>query len=650
MKKRFIALAALALLLILGVAMAEGAKEVTFFCFSCRENRTGTVSDTYEYFDSTKHVQCIICQKCGYRGMTIATSHTESIAATCQSAAYCNVCNHSYGDPAEHNWGAWTKADENKHVRTCQNSGCNQSQYADHSGGNATCSTEGTCTDCGASYKDMDNHTGPYTYSYASSSATQYQHTVTETCTGCRQISDTNDEDHQLVSHDAKAPTCTTIGWDAYETCSRCDYTTYVEKSALGHDRVSHDAQAPTCTAIGWDAYETCSRCDYTTYVEKSALGHDRVSHDAQAPTCTAIGWDAYETCSRCDYTTYVEKSALGHDRVSHDAQAPTCTEIGWDAYETCSRCDYTTYVEKSELGHDRVNHDAKAPTCTTIGWNAYDTCSRCDYTTYAELPALGHDLVNHAAKAPTCTAIGWNAYDTCSRCSYTTYAELPALGHEYAAKAKKPTCTERGYTTHTCTRCHNSYRDAYVAALGHWYGEWTPNADGTNSATCLRDAYEHAVDCARFSFALTAEDVRTEFVLCPVCGEVSELRLFDENGEDAETLEDVQLLLVEDAAAEAITERLPAGELVLRMGALPSGEMLMSVAFEWGGEPTQPTGQVKITLPAELLDGYALCLLSEDGTETELALDVQEEEASFVLDFTDSLCPVQVIRLVPEV
>ena len=84
MKKRFIALAALALLLILGVAMAEGAKEVTFFCFSCRENRTGTVSDTYEYFDSTKHVQCIICQKCGYRGMTIATSHTESIAATCQ--------------------------------------------------------------------------------------------------------------------------------------------------------------------------------------------------------------------------------------------------------------------------------------------------------------------------------------------------------------------------------------------------------------------------------------------------------------------------------------------------------------------------------------------------------------------------------------
>ena len=383
-----------------------------------------------------------------------------------------------------------------------------------------------------------------------------------------------------------------------------------MEKSALGHDRVSHDAKAPTCTEIGWDAYDTCSRCDYSTYVEKTALGHDRVSHDAQAPTCTAIGWDAYETCSRCDYSTYVEKSALGHDRVSHDAKAPTCTAIGWDAYETCSRCDYTTYVEKSALGHDRVSHDAKAPTCTVIGWDAYETCSRCDYSTYVEKSALAHD---------------------------------------YAAKTTKPTCTEKGYTTHTCTRCQDSYQDEIVSARGHWYGEWMPNADGTNSASCLRDAYEHTVDCVRFSFVLTAEDVRTEFVLCPVCGEVSEIRLIDENGEVVETREAVRLL-VEDAKAEALTKRLPAGELVVRMGELESGELLMSVAFEIGGKLTQPTGQVKITLPAGLLEGYALCLLSEDGAETELTLDVQEDTVSFVIDYTDSLDTVKVLHLVPAV
>ena len=289
------------------------------------------------------------------------------------------------------------------------------------------------------------------------------------------------------------------------------------------------------------------------------------------------------------------------------------------------------------------ADHTGGTATCETRAM-----CDVCDEY-YGQM--LGHDYVMHDAQAATCTEIGWAAYATCSRCDYSGYAEKPALGHDYAAKTTKPTCTKKGYTTHTCTRCQDSYRDEIVSALGHWYGEWTPNADGTNSASCLRDAYEHTVDCVRFSFVLTAEDVRTEFVLCPVCGEVSEIRMIDENGEVVETREAVRLLLVEDAKAEALTERLPGGELVVRMGALESGEQLMSVVFEWGGEPTQPTGQVKITLPAEVLEGYALCLLSEDGAETELTLEGDEEETvSFTLDFTNSETPVQVIRLIPEV
>ena len=286
------------------------------------------------------------------------------------------------------------------------------------------------------------------------------------------------------------------------------------------------------------------------------------------------------------------------------------------------------------------ADHTGGTATCETRAM-----CDVCDEY-YGQM--LGHDYVMHDAQAPTCTEIGWAAYATCSRCDYSGYAEKPALGHDYAAKTAKPTCTKKGYTTHTCTRCQDSYRDEIVSALGHWYGEWTPNADGTNSASCLRDAYEHTVDCVRFSFVLTAEDVRTEFVLCPVCGEVSEIRLIDENGEVVETREAVRLLLVEDAKAEALTECLPEGELVVRMGALESGDVLMSVAFEIGGEPTQPTGQVKITLPAGLLEGYALCLLSEDGTEAELTRDAQD--GSFVLDFSGASSPVRVIRLVPQV
>ena len=303
---------------------------------------------------------------------------------------------------------------------------------------------------------------------------------------------------HDEIPHDAKAPTCIEIGWEAYVTCSRCDYTTYNELSALGHDEIAHDAKAPDCTVISWDAYVTCSRCDYTTYAEKKALGHDGISHEAKAPTCTEIGWDAYVTCSRCDYTTYVEKAALGHDEIANEAKTPTCTEIGWDAYVTCSRCDYTTYEEKAKLGHDEIAHEGKAPTFDAAGWEAYVTCSRCDYTTYKVLPALkhtpasavvenrtepdcvtngsydsvvycsvceeelsrqtitidklGHDEIAHDAKAPTCTEIGWDAYVTCSRCDYTTYSEKTGGGHDYVAEEGAPGMI------YTCSRCEDSY------------------------------------------------------------------------------------------------------------------------------------------------------------------------------------------------
>ena len=64
---------------------------------------------------------------------------------------------------------------------------------------------------------------------------------------------------------------------------------------------MKHDAKAPTCTEIGWEEYDTCQRegCTYTTKVELPALNHDLVCHDAKAPTCTDIGWNAYETCQR---------------------------------------------------------------------------------------------------------------------------------------------------------------------------------------------------------------------------------------------------------------------------------------------------------------------------------------------------------------
>ena len=206
------------------------------------------------------------------------------------------------------------------------------------------------------------------------------------------------------LGHTAGAEaTCTTA-----QVCTVCGAEL---KAALGHAEVSHEAKASTCLEKGWDAYVTCSRCDYTTYVEKAALGHAEVSCEAKAPTCTEIGWDAYVTCTRCDYTTYVEKIALGHEEVSHESKVPTCTEIGWDAYVTCTRCDYTTYVEKAALGHS-YESVVTAPTCTEAGYTTY-TCY-CGNTYVAdEVAALGHSY-NKVVTAPTFDEKGYTTY-TCS-------------------------------------------------------------------------------------------------------------------------------------------------------------------------------------------------------------------------------------------
>ena len=70
----------------------------------------------------------------------------------------------------------------------------------------------------------------------------------------------------------------------------------------------------------------------------------------------------------------------------------------------------------------------------------------------------------------------------TCIACGETKSVSIPALGHTHAYEAKvtKPTCTEAGYTTHTC-RCGDSYVSDEVAAKGH---DWK-SADCTSPKTC---------------------------------------------------------------------------------------------------------------------------------------------------------------------
>ena len=486
-----------------------------------------------------------------------------------------------------------------------------------HSGGTETptCTTGKTCAQCGAQYGKLGHDWGAW-QSRGNNSA----HFRTCQRDGCDAV------DTASCSGDSSA-TCITLG-----TCTTCGGQYYSAHTFPANQGWDSDAENH------WVSCTVCHEAKTKVGAHFFVQGNDS-SCLKSAATCVSppVYYTNCAYCYRKGTDTYVHPwygpDPNNHDLVHHDAKAPTCTEIGWDEYDACQRegCTYTTKVEIPALKHKLVHHDAKAPTCTENGWEEYDTCSRCDYTTKVEIPALKHDLVHHDAKAPTCTEIGWNEYDACQRegCDYTTKVEIPAPGHDYTEKVVKPTCEKVGYTLHTCKKCNDSYKDHQTKTLLHWYGEWTSNGDGTHSATCKRKDCKHVgkTECAIVEFKQD-EATRT---LCPVCGNVSD---------------STHLALVEEVKAEG--EHLPYGELVLRMGETANGNTLLSVCFEVSGKLTRPKGEVKITLPAELLNGVTLALLNADGTEIDLPYIVEGENAVFTLDFTDAEIPTALIRLIP--
>lgn len=357
--------------------------------------------------------------------------------------------------------------------------------------------------------------------------------------------------------------------------------------------------ETPTCTTG-----KTCEKCG----AEYGILGHKW-----KTPANASLGNGTHRIiCLRCGL----------NGTASCTGGTATCTTKA-----VCEACG-GKYGKRNLNNHALVHYDAQAPTCTKPGWDAFDTCPLCYYTTFRAIPALKHDLEHHEAKAPTCTEKGWDAYETCSRCDHTTRKELPALNHDYQAVTVEPTCETDGYTVFTCTRCKDSYTADPTDQLGHQFGAWSPNGTGSQSASCLRDGCAHtgSTDCRKFTFR-TAEG--ETLIFCPVCGQA-------ENA--------AQLEKIEAATAWANSGSLSAEDVTART----NGEYL-SVAFETAGSLMQPTGRVRLALPAGLLEGKTLVRIAPDGTQTEMPFETERGTIILTLDFANSELPVMLFRLVPQ-
>ena len=107
-------------------------------------------------------------------------------------------------------------------------------------------------------------------------------------------------------------------------------------------------------------------------------------------------------------------------------------------------------------------------PTCTEMGTARHD-CERCDYFEEKSIPATGHTPSDWIVDKEPDYGINGSKHKECTVCGITLEtAVIPALFHTYEEVVTAPTCTEQGYTTHTCTKCGDSYVDSYVEALGH--------------------------------------------------------------------------------------------------------------------------------------------------------------------------------------
>lgn len=170
---------------------------------------------------------------------------------------------------------------------------------------------------------------------------------------------------------------------------------------------------------------------------------------------------------------------------------APTCDKTGAYTYY-CRECG--TWVKADTipaLGHTWGNPYYSSEFSSGYG----QKCSVC-----GELAELTFVECEHPATAyhesvitpPTCTGLGSKTC-SCDVCRTSWAVSIPALGHSYTGEEIDPTCTEKGFTKYTCSRCGHSYTDNEKDPNGHNFAAgWvvtkavTCTENGTETRTCL--------------------------------------------------------------------------------------------------------------------------------------------------------------------
>ena len=430
----------------------------------------------------------VITESCTVNSVSPATGSTHTGTCTVCNGTVTSACTASEG---------WL-SNESGHWKTCTE--CSQAlgtPAAHTTADNTPCTDELYCTEC-----EYGMGKGPV-HSYGDWSVTKPA-TCTEAgemqrvCSGCgdteTEAVEINPDNHSadVISVEAKDPTCVDEGYEAYEYCPACDYTTYVRIPATGVHNWDDGVVTtePTCTKEGVRTF-TCGVCEATETEPVAVTDHIYDGNaDLECNECGATRDCPHDYDNACDADCNIcgdERVPAEHVEEIIPGTPATCHTTGLSDGVKCSVCDKVLKEQTvtDTLSHNYVTNKVEA-TCTTRGYTLYE-CTNCDneyMTDYVD--SKGHDYKDVVTE-PTCTASGYTTF-TCTRCE-ATYADdyVPATGHTYSEETVAPTCTTRGYTSYTC-KCGNSYTSNYVPATGHTYTTTTVKAGCTTRGYTLRE------------------------------------------------------------------------------------------------------------------------------------------------------------------
>ena len=313
-------------------------------------------------------------------------------------------------------------------------------------GGTATCTEQATCEVCGNKYGETLAHT--------------------------------------IVEVDAQEATCTKDGWNAYEYCSECEYTTYEEISATG---------------VHTYVYGTCSGCKKVFQKsetiefelgENTSGGHDDNNSDKATYTET-IG----------DYTlTITGGSKLYVD--CHDEKGNSCIKLG--SSSAAGKFTFTVpsnvtkvviYVSGYKANTAKISvNGGTTQTISTVSNNGEYTQIEIDTSTNK---TVEFTTVSSGYRAMMNTIVFTTAGESCDhtpddeatctkaqRCTICGATIVAAKGHSYTQETvtSPATCVTDGVKTLTCS-CGDSKTET-IPATGHNYSEETI----TTEATCVAD------------------------------------------------------------------------------------------------------------------------------------------------------------------